>query len=534
VPNSVTVRYGSTGAKKITSEVDQFKAKYESLKKTLDTTTGKGLLTGLAAGAGIAAFNAATGAIEGLAEKGLQSLEQIGTASLNLYRTQEESAAKLTVSLRDNANLMGDTTGIEERIKASEQLGFTDVQLRDSLTLLVAATHDVQKAFDLQKAAMDLARFKNIGLQDATTAITSIEAGRARGLAALGINVKDYSTIEERLTAVEKIAQGQAEDYAKTLNGQTAVGMAKVTDAGEKLGYSLGKVQATVFPPFIAGVADMTGKLADFLNGGQSTVPVIDDLDNRFGKLTGSTLVFTDAERHAIEVSKSFHDAVGSLGQGFADLTGKIDTAGSALSNDLFGGVQNRGKRADLLTQYDDLKKRLAGTHGKERDSLLGQIGAVEQALFDLDLKMAESAGPDALIKFLDQAKLHTEGLTGAEKDLIDSMEAAAKKQKIQQQYSLPDGSVYTGANPLGTHRPPGTPAPVATSNLEPATARRPASTTNNLTIKVNVTGTGLLTPGERANLANQIGPSIARWLLNRGVILSPNSAGARGQALAL
>src|SRR5439155_3203874 len=47
---------------------------------------------------------------------------------------------------------------IEERIKAGQNLAFTDTQIRDSLSILVAETGDLDTAMKRQTLAMDLSR----------------------------------------------------------------------------------------------------------------------------------------------------------------------------------------------------------------------------------------------------------------------------------------------------------------------------------------------------------------------------------------
>lgn len=505
--NKVSIAASVPGAKQATGEIKSLHDAFTRLQK--------GGAEGFKIGASIAATNAAFSALQDLGAEAVQAAGQIATASLHAYKDQEDSLAKLNTSLRANTALQGDTSAIEKRIKANEALGFTDTDLRNSLALIVPATHDADKALNVQSVAMDLARFKGISLQDATTALVSIEAGRARGLAALGINVKDYSTVEERLQAVEKVSQGQAASYADTLTGQLAVGMAKVNDSGEKLGHTLGNVQTKVMPPLISGVTDLIDKLGGLIPGFNDPIPVLTGLDQWTGKLTDDMGKLGTDFDHTAARAAPFGGSINTLSGDFRNLAGSVRTAASALEDDLFGTAIQKGKEADLRGQLKDLNDQLKGTTGDKRTGLLGQIAAVKGALFDLQLQDAQAAGPDALIKFLDSEKKHTKDLTQAEKDLIAALEDVARKQKILNQISAPGGSgvTYTGSG--GDFRPP---APHAAPPTVIRLTQPVKPGTTNINVHVTVTG-GVITPGVAYTLAQKLGPYLTKYLVSHNVV---------------
>lgn len=133
---------------------------------------------------------------------------------------EQVNIARLDTSLKANiANWDGNTKAIEDTISKREDLAFSDDELRGSLSTLVGATHDVNKAFAIQQTAMDLARYKNISLEDASNALIKVEGGHYRALQQLGIQISSTATQTEALAAVQKVASGQAAAYADTEAG---------------------------------------------------------------------------------------------------------------------------------------------------------------------------------------------------------------------------------------------------------------------------------------------------------------------------
>lgn len=202
-------------------------------------TAAKGLIPGLGLGAGIAAFNGLENAVSGA----VSFLKDAADAAIK----DEESISNLTVSLKANVpGWDGNTRAIEANILAKQELGFRDEELRASLASLVAATHDVTKAEEIQNVAMDLARFKHIDLASASDALIKVEAGRFRILASLGIQLKKGATQEEALAAVRKLAAGQAVEFGKTTAGAAEA----AAIAFEELKEDVGKLLLPVLKDF--------------------------------------------------------------------------------------------------------------------------------------------------------------------------------------------------------------------------------------------------------------------------------------------
>lgn len=191
------------------------------------------------------AFGSLGNAVKGFA-LGLAGLQATSTTieflkgSIQAAAELEAAETRLNASLKANVSAFdGSTAAIDAASAAGERLGFDNVELIDSFSRIVAATHDVNRALQIQTAAEDLARFKRVDLATATDALVHIEAGRYRGLADLGIVLKAGATQTEALAAVEKVAAGQAVAFGATAEGAMARASVAVQNLQEKIGKGL-------------------------------------------------------------------------------------------------------------------------------------------------------------------------------------------------------------------------------------------------------------------------------------------------------
>lgn len=295
---------------------DKVSSGLEKIRDKLDRLGGKG--TGAVAFGNIAAKG--LGLIEHAAH---QALDAVGDALIDVVKAgiaSEASMQKLTTSLKANvAGWDGNTEAIDRTTKANLDFGFSAIEQRDSLARLVAATHSTAGAFEVLHVAMDLARFKGISLSDATDALTKVEAGSYRILKSLGIVLKANATQTDALAAVEKVAGGQAEDYAETVGGKLLVAQTKFGDEMERLGEKV--------LPFISdriddlnraleGSGDAMANQKDFLAGmgddlGQIPGGLRDVVDNGLDLLSfwdDFTTTQDDATRAMRDATKAAED----------------------------------------------------------------------------------------------------------------------------------------------------------------------------------------------------------------------------------
>lgn len=349
--NNVSFGVGAKGVAKTSSDLDNLRDKFAKLQ----SQGAKGIGIGIAAGA--------TGAALNLLSQAASNAVGFVEDSVKAFNEEQASIQKLGSSLKANVpNWDGNTAAIEKTLHAQESLGFTDDEQRQSLALLVAATHDVTKAQQLQSAAMDLARFKGISLAEASTALTSIEAGRSRGLALLGINVKDYATTEERVAAVEKVAQGQAAAFAQTNEGKLLVSQVKVNDAMEKFG------------------SHVAGPMAD---AAVTAAQAVEGLANALDVLQSGLSKDTDT---AHDQTRSILDLTGALGVLFPALGALSDASKKQLdattaATDAYNASADAVHNMRVSEQQDLTDAANAGEHFQR--SIVGSLGKVDKAFVD-------------------------------------------------------------------------------------------------------------------------------------------------------
>jgi hypothetical protein len=109
----------------------------------------------------LGAFGAAAGV--GVLSGGIEAFGNVLGSSVRAAAEEQVNIARLGAALKANVkDWNGNTDAIEAQIQQRELLGFSDDDLRDSLSRLVIRTHDVEKAFQDQSLAMDIARGRGI------------------------------------------------------------------------------------------------------------------------------------------------------------------------------------------------------------------------------------------------------------------------------------------------------------------------------------------------------------------------------------
>jgi hypothetical protein len=383
------------------------------------------LFSGIKVGAGIAAVSSFTDAVG--------STVQVLGEAIKKAQDDEESVNRLGASLKANiVGWQGNTDAIEHAILQSQRLGFTDETLRDSLTVLVGATHDVGKAQEIMATAMDLARFKGIDLRTASEALIKVEGGHYKSLAQLGIKIAKNASTTEALAAVQKVATGQAEAFAKTTSGALLEAQIKIDERMEDLG--------RVLLPLVAGGLDV-------VNG------ALDDVASAFeqaGKLSGP---FVDALTFVNGTIGPVIDGVEGLGDSLNRLGDEVPIVGKPLEGlltlvtlparplmflkdrvDDFANA-NKEAAAPVNSLADKIaEEEAAASDARESNVLLGtsviRVGDVSQDTTD-DTEALAAAQKDAadkahLLNY--QMQVQQKAFDDAEKavnDYFDSLDAA-------------------------------------------------------------------------------------------------------------
>lgn len=120
--------------------------------------------------------------------------------------------------------------------KSLLKFGFSNEESALSMARLLQATKDGSFTFQAYQAAMDLARYKNISLEDATQALIIAFQGGGRLLKQFGIEVDDHASKETILAAVIAKTAGQAAAYAQTTKGSIDILKEAFNEFAEALG----------------------------------------------------------------------------------------------------------------------------------------------------------------------------------------------------------------------------------------------------------------------------------------------------------
>jgi hypothetical protein len=146
-----------------------------------------------------------------------------GTAAISAIKSFADSEMELA---KMDALLKTIPGGIEKYrdtiLKAAEgalRFGFDNENAAFNLAKLFKATGDINFSIQALQAAMDLARFKGISLDDAVQALILAFQGGGRMLKQLGIEIDDHASKETILQAVINATRGQAEAFTQTMAG---------------------------------------------------------------------------------------------------------------------------------------------------------------------------------------------------------------------------------------------------------------------------------------------------------------------------
>lgn len=200
----------------------------------------------------------------------------------------QQGASQLTGFLKDAAKMAAEDTASRERlnqaientgmsaqnasrwidglIKSGQDLGFTDDQTRDSLSLLTAQTGDAVEASKRYKLAQDLARGANIDVVTASKLLGKVTDENVNVLSRYGIAAKKGMTETELFGLVQEKFGGQAEKFANSTAGKMERLKDRMGELQETIGYAV--------LPVMTALADIA------LNG---VVPAIEAVANVVG-----------------------------------------------------------------------------------------------------------------------------------------------------------------------------------------------------------------------------------------------------------
>lgn len=287
----------------------------------------QGLVQGLGIGAALGAWGALDTAIS----------TTIGFLGDSTSKASEEAAgiAKLEQALEANvAGYDGNREAIEEVIAARERLGFSDGEQRDSLSTLLGVYKDEEKALEVQRQAMDLARFAGVDLATASDAIAKAHAGQDRALRSLVPGLKSGATATDTIAAAMAAATGQAETFAASNEGAAAATAIAFENFQEEIGEILLPVMQAVGEfgrdVLIPVLREIVANVKAWVSENQ---PLLQALGQVIGFLVGTGF---EALRAWIGILMTAWGVIG-------DVIGAVARLGTTIGTTLKGGIEAIG-----------------------------------------------------------------------------------------------------------------------------------------------------------------------------------------------
>lgn len=384
------VRIGTSIEDRVSGPLDRIRDKFDLMGKGAASASLVGNLGAMALAKGVSLVGNAVGF----------AVDKVGEA-VDAYRTEQKSIAGLTAVLNSNIQVrkLSDAQ-IEKTIAGREKLAFADDEQREALKLLIAVTRDESRALDAQRVAMDLARFRNIDLMQASDLLGKALGGNTGALSRYGIKIKEGADATAILAEITRIAGGQAEKYAETDLGKVEAANIAVDNSMERIGETFSKVGAAVLPVVAEGFSILVDAAGALLSPFAAAADAIGGLIPKEEALVGSTLAMAKDMEAGV---RSMQEAVEREAKKTADaLAYQFETGGDRAKialNDAMGSIVDRMQ--DTSAKITDSAKSIIN------DAYDPLINAAETRVTEIELKDAKQARS-------------AKGLTGEEKAELD------------------------------------------------------------------------------------------------------------------
>jgi len=393
---------------------------------------GQGIVQGLGLAGGL-----------GIASIVSKFVDVVGDA-ITAAREDEVSIQKLGTSLKANVkDWDGNTAAIERTIASRIRLGYSDEEQRNSLALLVGATHDVTKALDIERVAMDLVAYKKaqgevLSLTDASEALTKVEAGSYRILKGLGIQLEKGATQTQALAAVEAVAAGQAEDLANTNEGKLRASQVRLGEAMEKLGYVVMPAWTEAMITAQTAASGFATAIDVITNGAAKDVDAKHEQTNALLDLIGAFGLFNPAAEAWAEDQKALQDAAWQSAHamsGMQEQSGKmaddVIADSAAVAKASMGMASDIGDSTrEINTSYKDLRDYMLGYASDLADGFFDPI-KIKQDEYDAHVKISADVAALAGDKTKQAYKDAKKSIVGDLDDERGSLDKLAAKGKL-------------------------------------------------------------------------------------------------------
>jgi len=359
--------------------------------------------------------------------------------SINAFAESEVKMAKFDAIMRSlPPKLQQYRNQILEAANAAMRFGFDNEESAVSMARLLQATGDINLTMQAFQAAMDLARFRGISLEEATNALILAFQGGGRLLKEFGIDIDEHASKQTILQSVMRATQGQAERYSETLTGMT-----------QTLRTYLREIQEAIGQPFVEFIKEVIQSILSWVEA-QGGINALLEEHSTLLNIVGSLLIgmvgagFIVAASAALTALGPFGlivaaiSAIISVGTalytawktnflGIQDITKSVVDFIKNAINSVLGVVQSL---INALSSAVNAAKSLVSSVGGRIKSGISKIipfqegGIVTKPI----LGMVGEAGPEAIIPLNRLGGLGTGGITiNLQGDFYTDMEIAEK-----------------------------------------------------------------------------------------------------------
>ena len=273
--------------------------------------------------------------------------------SINAFANTERSAVVLNNTLKNFGVSDEGIKSIEETVNRLEKLtSFDDSQIRSALSNAVIKLGDVNLAMKTVEVAMEVARARNLDLNDAVQRLSLGLLGNARGLKDLGINIKDFGdnaqlTAEQKLDILNTVL-GKVQGSVDKFNESTAGGMEKAKTSFENFKEAIGRELAPMVKDVTDATVTMLDKITDAMN---KSVDATEKMQKEVADL--------GAEAYTVIDTFGGMDLSSRIG----DTTQKMDSATKDWKSKIYSNIHDASTKA-----WDDFKKQ-----GKNAGDTVGE-----------------------------------------------------------------------------------------------------------------------------------------------------------------
>lgn len=261
--------------------------------------------------------------------------------------------------------------------RTSKLAALDDEELSDAFAKLVRTTGDVKTAMRDMSIAADIARGRNISLEQATKIVEKAEVGQLRGLKAIGVQIDKGTTSTQALDRAQRKFAGSAARYGKTAAG-----------AQDKLAVAFENLEERVGAHLLPVLTKLALKLVDLIDFAeknwprfQKAVEPVVKAVREFGPVVAAMFkivkpimvfwfgkVFPTALKATAEALKIVAQAAQVMGRIIAAVVGGVIT----VIDKFLAGFQALAEAASHLPFVGDRFKGVAESIQGARDNLAG------------------------------------------------------------------------------------------------------------------------------------------------------------------